>query len=281
MSRLSRLLPPAWRRGLSAARERLLSRSLRAAADEQGLAALAARLASVAEVTGQYTTMTMDSEFLRLKVRAQHAFQVDLALGALPEDGGTVADIGDSSGTHTLYLKALAPERRLRFLSVNLDAQAVAKVQAKGLEAKRCRAEDLHREGVKADVFLLFETLEHLSDPFVFLHRLSRTGCRRLALSVPYLRRSRVGLHHIRQGLAGPVTAERVHLLELCPEDWRLVFRHAGWKAERDRVYLQYPLRSALRATKAVWASWDFEGFYGAVLTPDPSWSSQYQDWPA
>lgn len=280
MSALKALLPPSLKKGLSAGRERLLTRSLKTAAAEQGLDGLMRRLTGAADLSEQYTTMAMDTEFLRTKVAAQHAFQVSLAGQVLPRDGGVVVDIGDSSGAHTLQLKAAHPDCRARFLSVNLDARAVEKIRSRGLEARQSRAEDLAAEGVSADLFLLFETLEHLSDPFRFLHALAaRAGKGRLVLTVPYVRRSRVGLHHIRQGLRAPVTAERVHLLELCPEDLRLLFAHAGWRVETERTYLQYPLRSPLRATRPLWARWDFEGFYGAVLTPDDRWSSLYEDW--
>lgn len=266
---------------LSSAREHLLTRSLRAAAAEQGLAPLVERLAAVGDVSDQYTTMRMDSPYLRQKVLTQHAFQVALAGPALPKGDGVVVDIGDSSGAHTQYLKALHPDCKAGFLSVNLDEHAVAKIQGKGLKAMHARAEDVLKKGVTAEVFLLFETLEHLSDPFNFLHALaSKSLCRRLVLTVPYVRRSRLGLHHIRLDIRKKMTAERVHLLELCPEDLRLLFAHTGWRVENERIYLQYPLRSPLRATKALWARHDFEGFYGVVLSRDDSWSSLYADWP-
>lgn len=276
------LLPATVLAKLSAGREKLLIRSLRAAAAEQGLTPLVERLAASGDVSEQYTTMKMDSEYLRLKVLTQHAFQIALAGPELPEGDGVVVDIGDSSGAHTQYLRALHPGCKAKFLSVNLDATAVAKIKAKGLDAMLVRAEDVAKQGVNAEVFLLFETLEHLSDPFNFLHALAaKTRCRRLVLTVPYVRRSRLGLHHIRAGLTQKMTAERVHLLELCPEDLRLLFAHAGWRVEKERIYLQYPANSALRATKALWASHDFEGFYGVVLSRDDKWSSLYADWPA
>ncbi len=270
------------RASLSAGKEKLLTRSLKAAAAEQGLWELAVRLRSLAgkDLADQYSTMDMDSEYLLTKVSCQQAFQVQLASPVLPDGPGTVVDIGDSSGAHTRYLKALNPDCRADFLSVNLDPQAVAKIRAKGLKALQARAEGLAGHGVDADVFLLFETLEHLPDPFAFLHDLSsKTRCRRLVLTVPYVRRSRLGLHHIREGLRQPRTAERVHLLEFCPEDLRLLFAHTGWKVEKESIYRQYPLRSPLRAARALWARWDFEGFYGAVLSRDDTWSSLYGSW--
>ncbi|TBR22047.1 hypothetical protein EPO15_08770 [bacterium] len=282
MKRLLRsLLPGPVKDALSRGRERVLLASLRAAVREQGLSALAARLREIIpDVSRQYSSFAVDTPYLEEKVRGQQAFQISLALGEIDSlPGASVVDIGDSSGAHVLYLKALSPASQRRWLSVNLDAAAVERIRARGLEAMLVRAEELHAHDVRADIFLSFETLEHLSDPISFLHALAQTRCRRLVLTVPYVRRSRVGLHHIRQGLRKRVSPESTHHFELSPEDWRLVFLHAGWRVVRDEVYLQYPRRHPLAATKAVWGSMDFEGFYGAVLTPDPSWSVLYSGW--
>lgn len=276
---MARLAP----RGVGAMswKEALLAGSLEAALREQGLWDLVGTLRSaVPDISRQYSTFAVDSSYLELKVRGQHAFQVRLALAGMREVAGPVVDVGDSSGTHIRCLKALGEPGR-RYLSVNLDASAVRKVQAAGLEAVHARAEELGARGIDAAVFLCFETLEHLPDPAGFLHTLAaKTAARRLVLTVPYVARSRVGLHHIRAGLKKPVTAEQVHLFELCPEDLRLLFRHCGWSVVHDEVYLQYPRRSWRRLLKPAWKRRDFEGFYGAVLEPDPTWSSLYGDWP-
>jgi len=268
----------AWRRQVG---ERILTRSLFAAAREQGLSALMGRLeASAGDLAAHYTSFSIDSSYLKAKVLAQHAFQVDLAGRVFSGDVKSVVDVGDSSGLHTKYLQSEYPSCGAEFLSVNLDDEAVERVRRKGLQAERIRAEELSKTGRKADVMLLFETLEHLTDPFRFLHALSSNGCcGQLVLTVPFVRRSRLGLHHIRAGIRRPVSAERLHFLELCPEDWRLLFRQSGWTVERERTYLQYPRHSVLRLTRWIWARWDFEGFYGAVLKPDDSWSSLYSDW--
>lgn len=262
------------------AKEALFERSLRAAAREQGLERVVRRLAELGGVEQQYTTNKIDSEYLRQKVLTQNAFQVSLASPELPSGAGLVVDIGDSSGRHIQALKALNPGCRARFMSVNLDPVAVEKIRSKGLEAECIRAEELAARGLEAEVFLLFETLEHFSDPFHFLHDLARkSSCRSLVLTVPYVRRSRLGLHHIRQGLREKVGAERVHLLELCPEDLRLLFAHTGWRVKREMVYRQYPSFGPLHVLRAAWARYDFEGFYGAVLERDDRWSSLYESW--
>ena len=98
-------------------------------------------------------------------------------------------------------------------------------------------------------------------------------------VTVPYVAQSRVALHQIRAGMKKVAPAETVHVFELSPEDWKLAFLHAGWKIERERIYRQYPRWSPLRFTKWLWKRSDFEGFYGAVLSRDDTWSSLYPDW--
>jgi len=276
------MLPEWVQRSLIRGRERLLTWSLHASARELGLAELSKRLEEAhPDLKEQYSDFDIDTEYLKTKVRYQHAFQVSMALPELESNpDGVVVDIGDSSGTHIAYFRALIPNSKHRFLSVNLDEKAVEKARSKGIEAICSRAENLADQGIDADIFLSFEMIEHLSDPISFLHALAtKTNCRRLVLTVPYVRESRVGLHHIRAGLRKDVSAEVVHLFELCPEDLRLAFRHAGWKVERDQIYRQYPRFSPLRATAPIWRSWDFEGFYGAVLSRDDSWSKLYKSW--
>lgn len=275
------LVPESLRPALRRGRERLLLSSLRAAVREQGLTEGVARHErAVPDLSDHYSDFRVDSDFLNYKVRAQQAFQVSLALSTLAENpGAVIVDIGDSSGAHAAALKAALPDGGQRFLSVNLDPEAIKRVRARGLEAELCRAEDLDSRGIRADVFLCFETLEHLSDPVNFLHRLSETPCRRLILTVPYVVNTRIGLHHVRGGLKKKVSPESVHLVEFCPGDLKLLAKHAGWAVESERIYRQYPLRSVLRSTRRIWRSWDFEGFYGLVLRPDRTWSSLYTGW--
>lgn len=290
-----RLLPRPARRRALAALEWLQTRSLCAAGREQGLAALADRLnAIVPDLSQQYTSFTVEGRMRPLKVRLQHAFQIALALRAVrlaleapraARDGElAIVDLGDSAGTHLTYLKALLAEgnslgaRTLRCLSVNLDPAAVARIRARGLEAVLGRAEDVvEAGGLDADIGLCFEMLEHLTDPIRFLDTLSRNGsCARLLVTVPYLRRSRVGLHHIRRGERFQVSPENTHLFELSSADWKLVFAHAGWAVREEEVYLQHPRRSPWRLLQPAWRLIDFEGFYGAILEPDRAWADLY-----
>jgi hypothetical protein len=257
--------------------------SLLRAIREQGLEQLFLRLSSLVEdISDQYSGFKLDTPYLQASVRGLHAFQVRLGIDAIKDmDCATIVDIGDSAGTHLQYLLGiLGADRRLTCRSVNSDPAAVKKIRAKGLDAVLVRAEEIDGYSLEADVVLCFETLEHLTDPARFLYGLSsRAGASRLVVTVPYVRRSRVGLSHIRRGRADRVSAENTHLFELNPEDWKLLVRHAGWNVVKDAVYLQYPRWGLFRFTKPLWSRFDFEGFYGMILTKDPTWSSRYADW--
>jgi len=268
---------------LRKAMEELFRVSIRSAAQEQGLRKLARDLEKIVpDISGQYSTRKLDSTYLVTKVRNQHAFQISLVENVIKEiERPVIVDIGDSAGTHLQYIRGLyLGDRQLQCLSVNLDEEAVKKIRAKGLEAINVKAEEVSRYDINADIFLCFEMLEHMMDPCNFLHRLScGTNARYLIVTVPYLRKSRVGLHHIRQKRAEQVNAETSHVFELNPEDWKLLVRHSGWSVLEERVYLQYPRFNLLRATMPLWRGYDFEGFYGLILQRDDAWSSRYLDW--
>jgi len=138
----------------------------------------------------------------------------------------------------------------------------------------------LTQYNIAADIFLCFETLEHLPNPIAFLHDLAtKTPAKYFIMTVPYVGNSRLGLHHIRNGRTAPVSAENTHLFELCPADWRLLVQHTGWRIVRERIYRQYPRWHPLWFTKFLWQRLDFEGFYGMVLAKDDIWANRYADW--
>ena len=92
-----------------------------------------------------------------------------------------------------------------------------------------------------------------------------------MLITVPYLKKSRVGLYYIRTSSIKPIHAEEEHIFELSPEDWTLLFKHSGWKVTHSKVYYQYPrkipfLKSILAA---FWRITDCEGFWGAILEKD------------
>ncbi len=263
--------------------ERLFIESLKAASNEQNFNGLIKQLESVVpDLTNQYSSVKMDTEFLKRKIRNMHAFQVSL-VGLIIDKikDPTIVDIGDSSGTHLQYIKKLFLQgKNIRCLSVNLDKEAVEKIKSKGMEAVHDRAENLFQYDIHADVFLSFEMLEHLMNPCAFLHNLSeKTNAKYLVVTVPYLKASQVGLYFMRHDKKEKVGAEEVHIFELSPEDWKLLFRFSGWKVFHEQIYYQYPKNHLLYFTKNLWRKHDFEGFYGVILTRDNSISSQYVDW--
>lgn len=270
--------------------------SLKSATAEQGIKDLMVQLAkSVPDLTDQYSTFKIDTGYLQLKVRAQHAFQIKITLKALEiilnqtqDDKETfnVVDIGDSSGTHVRYLKSYIYNSsnncklcNCKFISVNLDPIAVEKIRSKGQDAVLCRAEELFlKGGIKANLFLSYEMLEHLYDPIDFLNHLSLSAEDALfVLTVPYLSQSRVGLHHIRHNQKRDVYPENTHIFELCPADWKLIFYHSGWEVIEEMIYRQYPQRSWMRIMKPFWKKYDFEGFYGVILKRNRSWTELYR----
>jgi len=261
--------------------------SILAAIREQKLLPVYNQLAEIVpDITHQYTSFDVDSEYLRTKVRAEHSFQIALANEALQfinsqlKDTLTIVDIGDSAGTHIQYIKGLHRDRNIRSISIDMDSESVRRIKEKGLEAICARAEDLASLSIEADMFLSFEMLEHLMNPCGFLHSLSQINCKALVITVPYLARSRVGLYHVRANQKRNVNPENTHIFELSPEDWRLIFKHSGWAIVTDKIYLQYPRRSPFRFwLKRYWQRCDFEGFYGAILKPDKSWSGLYNGW--
>lgn len=264
---------------------KLLIKSISDAIKEQELSHIYTRLTEIVpDIRYQYSQFEIDTQYLEIKVRGQHSFQISLVKRAIVDlnitenKNLTIVDIGDSSGTHSQYIRGLY--NGVRTVSVNLDKTAVEKIRAKGLEAIHSRAEDLSDYSVDPDIFICFQTLEHLADPIYFLHNISlNASYKAFIISVPYLRRSRVGLRHIREKVQEERYAENAHIFELSPEDWRLIFQHAGWEIFHDEIYWQYPRKSILRLLKYFWRKYDFEGFYGAILVKNHSWSSLYMDW--
>ncbi len=266
---------------------RILQFSINLAVKSQDLYLLRENITKFApDVTYQYTTNTIDSPYLRTKVRSLHAFQTHMASHAIDkvnQDSITVVDIGDSAGTHIQYLNGIFPNL-INPYSVNLDQIAVKKIQEKGLKAINARAEELldHPEfdQLSIEVFLLFETLEHLLDPIGFLRSIREPNSEYFVLTVPYVKRSRTGFSQIRNDTdQRKITPENTHIFELSPEDWELIFRFTGWEVEYKRIYKQYPWWSKLFLVDKIWRAFDFEGFYGVVLKKSESNNNFYNEW--
>lgn len=262
--------------------------SLRAAVSD-GLNDLVEKLRRIVpDISNQEASMRKDTfnDYWEVKRRSLQAFQCSLMLKFLDNvnsDELTVVDIGDSAGTHMLYLKELTKGRfNIDTISVNLDPRAIEKIEARGLKAILCRAEELDLGEQHVDLFTSFQMVEHLHNPAIFFRRLAKkTKSNNILITVPYLRISRVGLHHIRSGINKNVFAEEEHIFELNPQDWTLLFLHSGWKVVFSEIHYQYPRKWPIISPilKYFWKSSDFEGFWGAVLEKETTFSDCYQDW--
>jgi hypothetical protein len=273
--------PRSWKLSAVKLAEGVMSSSIKSAVKQQNLDQLMKRLIEIVpDISEQYTTHKLATPYSLFNVRALHAFQISLVqktfelLNIKQNEPVTIVDIGDSAGTHLQYLNNL--HGNIRSLSVNLDAEAVSKIKNKGLEAIEARAEDLHMYNIDPDIFMLFETLEHLHSPLQLLQSLSEVDCKAFIITVPYVSKTRVALKYIREGREEIVSSEAVHVFELSPTDLRLLFQFAGWRVLHDDIYYQYPKFHPLSASKPIWKNLDFEGFYGAVLVHDKKWKNLY-----
>lgn len=269
---------------------KVCARSLHAAIKEQGLKPLAESCREiVSDLRRQYTVPFKEEDYalyFEPKLRGLHAFQVAFFLEVLKKihrTGLHIVDIGDSCGTHSKYFKALSkPGEIARFVSVNLDPTAVEKVKNTGGEAILSRAEDLPLD-FQVDLFTLFETLEHFTDPLRFLHRLAEKGqSDYLLVTVPYRRTSRFGGNPVRyplERLPSELVPEDVHFFELNPDDWTHLAGFAGWRLVFQKIYLQYPQYSPLRFMAPFWRQFDFEGFVGFLFERDLSRANRYTGW--
>ncbi len=263
-------------------------KSLKSAVQEQDLKHLIPKLKEISsDYYDHYNHVKIEGDYWNYKVRALHAFQFDLTKKAIEiikqqkeKNDLTIVDIGDSSGTHTNYLKKLIQNVNLKLLSVNLDPKAIEKIKQKGFEAILSRAEDLQKYNINPDLFMSFQTIEHLNSPITFLKSISKnTNCEFFLMTLPYLSESRVALEHIRNKTREKVHAENIHIFELKPTDWKLLFKHTGWEIKHEKIFFQYPKKSLLRFLKNSWKKYDFEGFYGVILKKDSTWTDKYLDW--
>lgn len=268
--------------------QRISAWSIRRSLAQQRLDRLVPRLREIEPDLSRQELTEQDvyNEYWELKRRGLQSFQCGLMLEALkqlPDRKLTVVDIGDSAGTHMLYLTELARQtHQLETIGVNLDPGAIEKIRARGQRAILCRAEDLDLGEQSVDLFTSFQMVEHLHNPSIFFRRLAKkSACTTMLLTVPYLKNSRVGLHTVRNRSVRPVVAEEEHIFELSPQDWELLLLHSGWRITASTIYYQYPCGIPLvsRLLGWFWRQTDYEGFWGAILTKDLTYSDQYQDW--
>jgi hypothetical protein len=270
---------------------RAISRwSIRHALRERGYDELVGKLRNIEpDLSEQYSRRKEQyNDYSELNRRALHAFQCSLmlkVLNGLDAAKLTIVDIGDSAGTHMRYLQELTRgNKEVDTISVDLDPIAIEKIKSKGLKAILVRAEDLSTvTDQHPDLFTSFQMIEHLHNPAIFFYRLARkSDCSRMLITVPYLRQSRLGLHHVRDRSEKIVFAEEEHIFELSPEDWTLLMLHSGWRVVHSEIYYQYPTKWPFFLKwflKKHWQITDYEGFWGAVLEKDKTFAYLYQDW--
>ena len=241
--------------------------SLRAAIREQGLWPMMRYLEGVVpDIADQYTSFRVDTDYLRLKVRGLHAFQMGLVRDAIammpPGSVRFVVDVGDSSGTHTQYVRQYCRDKYDQApicWSVNWDPRAVSRIVGKGLDAKLADIDRANYGHIFGDMALCFETLEHLEDPIGFLRSVNACGC--LVMTVPWVTESRA--------VPGGGSHESAHCFELSPIDWQTVLDRAGWRVVQEQTYRQYPRwRPVGWVMRGWWARRDYKGFWGCIAEP-------------
>jgi hypothetical protein len=269
--------------------EKLGGWSIRRALCENGFNTLVQKLRDIVPDISDQESSEKETfnDYWDLKRRALQSFQCNLmlkALNFLSHGRIAVADIGDSAGTHMIYLQRLVGDKHdIDTLSVNIDARAIKKIESRGLKAVKCRAEDLSLREKKFDMIVSFQMVEHLHNPAIFFRRLAKMSvCNKLVITVPYVKSSRMGLHYVRlNNSREAVFAEDVHVFELNPEDWSLLILHSGWRVVYKKIYYQYPRNWPVisRILGLYWRIVDYEGFWGVILEKDTAFSECYQDW--
>ncbi len=236
----------------------------------------------VEDLTSHYTGITL-SPFFESKIRfllsAQATFVAEQVRRVLREKKRCdLVDIGDSDGSLQQMIRAMVQNNDVfSTVGVNLQPEAVKRIQERGLDGMLVDAMELTNQGLTYDIVTVMETLEHLPNPIGFLESIHDVVRERLVVSVPYVRSSRVGLAYLDAlNEERRPTIENVHIFELAPADWRKIFRHSGWAVAEEWIAHQYGPRSFWRLTAPVWRRLDFEGFWLVSLQKDRSARKRY-----
>lgn len=221
---------------------------------------------------------------IRLLVAAEAFFikkEIDKVITA--KDKCTYADVGDSDGSVRLLLKKYFGGEKLASVGINLQASTVEKIRKRGLDAICTDALSLEDRGIHYDIVSLFETLEHLPDPLGFLNGIRKVVDKKLVLSVPFIRHSRVGLNYLSDRWVNKwpqdmkTTIENTHIFELSPLDWKKIFLHTGWKVDNEWNLMMFPSNKISRLIlQPFWRVVSFEGFWFVSLFKDNKYSSRY-----
>lgn len=234
---------------------------------------------------GQHYSIPVDNkeveQRIRLLVAAETVF-VRKAIENVIEANGrcSYADVGDSDGSVRLLLNKYSYGDKLSHVGINLQKNAVEKIRSKGLDAICADALSLGDQGASYDIVSAFETLEHLSDPIGFLQDIRKVTNNRLILSVPFIRKSRLGLAYTSNKWPKDKapSIENTHIFELSSLDWKKIFLHSGWKVENEWKLIMFPLNRLSRLIlQPFWRFVSFEGFWFVSLYKDSEFSSQYR----
>lgn len=228
-----------------------------------------------------FSTGAIDEEIeyrIRFLVTAESAYMEEEILSLIEEKGSCrYADIGDSDGSVRLILEKKIDHPGIETLGVNLQKEAIRKIEEKGLKGLYLDCMHLDKTGHSFDIISVFEVLEHLNDPIGFLSKIHNVS-ERVSISVPYIRKSRISCLYVTEKWppGRKANIESVHIFELSPEDWEKLFKHSGWKIVRQKKVLQYAKSFPLNLMKYIWRYISFEGFWFVTLVKDLTYSNIY-----
>ena len=135
-------------------------------------------------ICGQYTNLKLDNEFIKLKVKAQHAWQLKFTLDFmqysrfLDQENISIMEIGDSSGNFLCDLihhcRSLGYTGQINTFSINIDKNAINRIRRKGMKAGAIDVDSISFydsiivNEFTPDIVLMYQTLEHLYNPIYF-----------------------------------------------------------------------------------------------------------------
>lgn len=232
----------------------------------------------------QHYSFLVESEEIENRIRLLVVFEtffVKKEIDRIIAENGkcSYADIGDSDGSVRLLLKNYSHSAQLNTVGINLQKSSVEKMKKKGLDAICADAQSLGDQGIHYDIASVFETLEHLPDPIGFLNSIKSVVNKRLIVSVPYIRHSRVGLAYLSDKWPeeNKPTIENTHIFELSPTDWKKIFHHTGWTVDQEMNLMMFPSKGISRfLLQPYWRHVSFEGFWFVSLIKNNKYSSRY-----
>lgn len=243
------------------------------------------------DILNQYNSFQITKRYIYTKVLGLHIFQLiktveSIKKADLFKKKIKIVDIGDSSGNHIdLFKKKIKDYSNASIcsLSINCDSKAINKIKWSGKQAIKVDIEkqdfvkeinaDSTNAGYQFPTYcMMFETLEHLENPIAFLNKMKFVSFEGLIISVPFIKKSRVALHQWRNNRLNNklYSKEDIHVFELSPDDWKLIFKYCGFKIVSDSIYYQYPRKWLwflfIPVFRKYWSWFDYQGFYCVTL---------------